>query len=125
MTMKYYVHDVPGRLRVKIPTIKGNAAEAEGIRDIVESMRGVKEVSINSVTGSVVVYYNPKSNDSRTILSRLKEHSYFDDSMVITNDAYIRDAATKAGESLRRAAMGWAVGKALEGSGLSFLTVLI
>ena len=40
--MSYYVHQVPGRLRIKSPSIKGNQKEAVVVEDLLKRMEGIK-----------------------------------------------------------------------------------
>ena len=57
--MNQYVHHVPGRLRVRVPSIKGNLAEASSLEKRIRAQRGVKNVQTSSLTGSVLVHYDP------------------------------------------------------------------
>ena len=57
--MDHYVHHVPGRLRVRVPSVKGNAGEASSLEKRIRSQRGVKDVQTNPLTGSVLVHYDP------------------------------------------------------------------
>jgi hypothetical protein len=122
--MSYYVHQVPGRVRVRIPEIRNNPYKAAEIENLL-NLQGVEKVEINHLTGSVVVMYNPQLLDSEGLLYVLREKGYYDSSRMITCDEHIQRAtnvvATKAG----RVFFGWAVGKALESSGLSLLAAFI
>ncbi len=123
--MQFYVHEVPGRLRVKIPTIKHNPAGADRVKDMIGGLGGVQSVAVTHVTGSVVAYFDSTAISSSDILSTLKQNGYFDDSRVITNEAYVKDAVSKAGQSVSRVMMSWLLGAALEDTGLGFLAALI
>jgi len=123
--MRYYVHKVPGRLRVKMPTIKKDLERGEQVEALLNSLHGVESVALNGVTGSVVVHYDPDLLGARDILDRLKEHDYFDESQAMTSDDYVQNAFSRAGGAVGRVLFGWAVGKVFEGTSLAFLTVLI
>jgi copper chaperone CopZ len=123
--MTYYVHDIPGRLRVKIPSVKGQTAKARAIQSLLRNIEGIESIRVNTVTGSVVVKYDPALALSQTILSILTENDCFDEDSAITLDRAVVEAGSKAGRALSKAFCGWAVGRALEGTGLSFLAVLI
>ena len=125
MKNKFYVHDIPGRLRVKIPMLKGKTEMSDSVLGLFRNMAGVKNVSVNNVTGSVVFQYDPAVVRSNQILDTLSHHRLFDGTKVISDDQYIEHAATKAGGAIGKAVMGWALGKAFEGSGLGLLAVLI
>jgi hypothetical protein len=126
--MNYYMHHVPGRLRIKIPHIKGKPSKDTEIRQLLSKLDGLEKVSVNIVTGSVVFYYDSDQLQPWQILSALEELRYIDPTNQIPHHspAYsIGTTGSKAGDALGRVFFGWAVGKALERTGLSFLTALI
>lgn len=123
--MQYYVHQVPGRLRVKIPSLKSNAEKAEQIKGLLEEWNGVQTASVNPVTGSVVVLYDRDALDSEEILEALENHGYLDTSGVVSSQDRDSGSFSRHQEVIGKALFGWAVGKALENTGFSFLTALI
>ena len=123
--MSYYLHVVPGRVRVKIPVIKGDERKAQEVENLLKGLRGIDSVSAYSLTGSVIVNYQRDVLDSEDILNVLKQQGYFDDSKIVTSDQYIQNAVSKAGQSIGKLLFGLAIEKAFEGSGLSFLSALI
>jgi len=123
--MTYYLHSVPGRLRVKIPSVKGQPQKAQAVQSLLRGMEGIESISISTVTGSVVVRYDPALLHSDPILSLLKQHDYFDETRAVTLDHAVGEAGSRVGHALSKAFCGWAVGRALEGTSLSFLAVLI
>ena len=122
--MTYYVHQVPGRMRVRIPQIRQNPYLAAEIESLLE-LKGVEKVVVNRLTGSVVVGYNPRWVDSNCLLRILIDHGYYDSRQAITCDEHIQRASHGAATRAGRFVFGWAVGKALEASGLSLLAALI
>jgi copper chaperone CopZ len=123
--LTYYVHNVPGRLRVRIPAVKNNPGKERDVQAVLGGVDGIESISVNTMTGSVVVKYDSKSLDSQQILKTLEDRNYFDEARAVTNDQYIEGAVSKAGQALGKAVLSWAVGKAFEASGLSFLAVFI
>ncbi|HEX8949887.1 MAG TPA: cation transporter [Dissulfurispiraceae bacterium] len=123
--MSYYIHNVPGRLRLKSPAVKRNKNSADALKMALSTMQGIATVDINLTTGSILVNYNPGMLDYRDIVSLLQRKGYFDTSRAITNDQYIRGAVSKAGQVVGKAVFGSVVEAALEGSALSFLAFLI
>ncbi|MGD9505058.1 MAG: HMA2 domain-containing protein [Syntrophobacteraceae bacterium] len=123
--MSYYLHDIPGRLRIRIPSLKGSASTAERVHDLLKTLCGVGEVTASTVTGSVVVLYDSESVSSREILDLLHEKGFFDVSRVVTSDQYVKTACSKAGQLVGKALFGLFVEKAFEGTPLALLTVLI
>jgi hypothetical protein len=122
--MTYYIHQVPGRLRVRIPQIRKNPHKAAEIEDLL-NLKGIEKVAINRVTGSIVAIYNPQMLDSDCLLRVLGERGYYDESRAVTCDEHIRRASHAAATKAGRVFFGWAVGKALESSGLSLLAAFI
>jgi len=123
--MSYYIHNIPGRLRVKTPLVKGSPNTAQDVQRLLEAIEGIDSTAANTLTGSVVINYNSKTVDSGRILDILQQKGYFDISKVKTNDVYMQDAVSKAGGIIGKALVGLFLEKAFEGSALSLLTVLI
>ncbi len=123
--MIIYVHDIPGRLRVKIPAIKGNSKGKRKIDQVFQGLEGINEIMVNTVTGSVLVNYDRRILKSSRILDALKKHGYSQESRTVTADQYIDRHVSKAGRVVGKALFSWVIGEALEGSGLSFLAALI
>jgi hypothetical protein len=123
--MGYYMHSVPGRLRIKTPQVKGNEEKAKDIESLLFCSRGVEKVSVNALTGSVVVHYDVKAVKDKCLIDLLEQNGYFKADKAITNDEYIHGAASKAGKLVWDAVFGSFVGMALEGTPLSFLSVIV
>lgn len=123
--MSYYMHNVPGRLRVKTPVIKGNTAMSERVTNFLDTVDGVTSITANTVTGSIVVLYDPLTVSHKQLVDALSRKGYFDHTKAVTNDQYVHKAASKASWTLGKVVFGAAVDMALEGSALSLLTVLL
>jgi len=123
--MSFYIHHIPGRLRVKIPMIQGDEKAVGKVQALLQHFEGIRSVSANTLTGSIVVNYDTSALCSEQILAALKANGYFDESRAVSSDQYIQATVSKVGREVSKAFFGWAVGKAFEGSGLSFLAVLI
>jgi cation transport ATPase len=50
-------HQVPGRMRLKVPGAKGDPELLEEIRQTLTSVPGIHDVEINDTTGSVTIHY--------------------------------------------------------------------
>lgn len=123
--MNHYIHDVPGRLRLKSPLIKGNKNAEHELKKALGTMVGVATVDINLITGSLLVNYNPKVLKRNDILNLLQRIGYYDATKTITNDEYIYTSALKAGQVLGKTLFRTLVGVALEDSPLSLITILL
>ena len=68
-----YVHALEGRLRIKVPEVKGAPLKAcEVERHLVQSP-GVDEVSASPTTGSVLILYNSRLIGQEELLFALQE----------------------------------------------------
>lgn len=123
--MEYYVHQVPGRLRVRIPVIRTEPCKSLEVKEILENLNAVHNITVNPVTGSVVVGYDDQAQSGESILACLAEHGYFDQPKAVTNDQYLQSAATKAGKTIGKVLFSWAIGRVLNGTPLSVLTALV
>jgi len=123
--MAYYLHKVPGRLRIQIPSLKRNSQRAQEVQDLLASLSGIKSTSVNTVTGSVIIHYDSDIAHSRTILTLLSRKNYIDVARAISSRQYVDTALAKAGPAVFKALLGFALDRALQGSPLSILTALI
>jgi copper chaperone CopZ len=123
--MSPYVHNVPGRMRVKIPVLRNNKSKVLEIQETLSLLEGVEEISANTVTGSIVVNYDPDALKPWEILGLLEDSGYLNQSKTIANDSSLNNGSSVAGEAIGKAIFGWAVGKAFERSGLSILAAFI
>jgi len=71
-----YVHAVEGRLRIKVPEVKGSSLKAREIEGHLALCPGVEEVSANPITGSVLVLYNPRLIGQEEIVLAFQEIGY-------------------------------------------------
>lgn len=123
--MKYYLHETPGRLRIKIPGLKGDAEALESVRDELVGLAGVREVTANVVTGSIVVMHHRNVLRTRDVLDLLEEQGHIDAASGAPTAVYNDQAFSKAGAVVGKALFGMAVERALAPSGLSFLAALL
>lgn len=121
----YYIHCVTGRIRIKTPEIKNNRYKAEAVKQTLNAMIGVYVNDINILTGSILVHYNPSAVNSEKIIDRLEKTGYFNSSLSISNDEYVKSAATKAGNFAAKTIFGAALDTVFAGSPLSMVTVFI
>ncbi|MCX7965350.1 MAG: heavy-metal-associated domain-containing protein [Syntrophorhabdaceae bacterium] len=96
--MNYYIHGIPGRLRLKSPIIKKNKVVAKEVEEMFESIKGINDVDVNLLTGSLLINYNPKMLKYNDIVELLEKKGYFDASRAITNDDYIKKTVSKVSE---------------------------
>jgi hypothetical protein len=61
------VHHVPGRLRVRVAELKNCAPKAAALESELAAISGITRVECRIVTGSVIVYYDPRSTDLTSV----------------------------------------------------------
>lgn len=71
--MSAYVHALNGRLRIKIPEIKGSPMRARELEDHFRLLTGMEQVSANPLTGSLLFLYDPDLLTQEEIFGELKE----------------------------------------------------
>ena len=71
-----YVHALEGRLRIKIPKVKGAAGQAQEVERHLRQSAGIEDVSANPTTGNVLIHYNSRLIDQEDIIFSLKEVGY-------------------------------------------------
>ncbi len=68
-------HHVPGRMRLKIPSAKGNEAVFEEIRQTLAVTPGIHDIEVNATTGSVTVHYSVDAHpELHTSIAQHQEH---------------------------------------------------
>ena len=122
--MQYYVHHVPGRLRIRIPSLRNNPTRAEEVKALL-NVAGTHKIKVNSLTGSVVIHFDRHRVSADNLLDRLKTNGFYREDRTVTLDAKLRQASSKAGRKVSRAMFGWAVGRVLEANGLSLIAAFI
>lgn len=123
--MAAYIHETPGRLRIKSARVRRNQLEAERAQIFMEDLRGVDTVSINTLTGSVVVNYNARRTSSRQILEALASEGHLDMKKSKRGEKTFEDILTDAGHKAARFLIGVALERVLGRTPLSFLTILV
>lgn len=66
-------HALPGRLRLKVARVKGDAAFARRVEERLRAVPALKAVTAAPLTGSVVVHYDPEAITSPPHLLALSE----------------------------------------------------
>ena len=66
-------HQVPGRIRMKVPSAKENPELLEQIKQTFSVIPGIEEVLVNPATGSIVLHYDTDRHDE--VHGRLQHHT--------------------------------------------------
>lgn len=123
--MSYEVHAVPGRLRIKIPGMRRNVRLAQEVNHRLNSLFGVESTSANTLTGSVIVCYDPEVITPSTILTFLSRENYIDSTKAVVNEQPAGGTFARASEVACKALLGLALDHAFKGSPLSILAAFI
>jgi Heavy metal associated domain 2 len=59
----HVVHHIPGRMRIKLPFLKGASAHSQQINDLLMPVEGLRQVDFNPITGSVLLHYDPEKHE--------------------------------------------------------------
>lgn len=127
--MSCYLHHVPGRVRIKSPYLKGRPVLAQELEEKVRVLPGIKVVSANALTGSLLVYYDEKRVNAGAITQLVSNETGIDLSTAAHPDQYVDDALAKTGKAvgskIGKAILGLVVGQIFEGSPLALLAAAI
>lgn len=125
--MSYLLHKIPGRVRIKVPTIRYSPGGAPVVQDLLETLPGVEKAHCNPVTGSVVVYYDESVTSPDEFIAALKERGHLNAARVGGSDAQPLEGftAAKAGQIVARALLNVALDAALKNTPFSLLTIFI
>jgi len=93
--MTYYIHDIPGRLRIRSPLVKHNSRAEKDIIELLGYLSGIESIAVNTATGSFLIHYDPSRASSHAIVAVLTKYGYFDPRGALTSDDYLRGAAAK------------------------------
>ncbi len=124
--MSYYLHEVPGRLRIKMPVLRRNPKLVQEIESLLRNFSGIKSSSVNSMTGSVVVNYDPDCVTSGAILAILAKEGYIDLRRALPTQKGLDDTLANAlGQAASKALISFAIERMFQGSPLSIVAALI
>lgn len=76
MPKSHYMHVLDGRFRIRVPEIRGSSQRADEVEQFLMGVVGITEVTVNPLTGSVLVYYQPRKICHRRIYSLLRSQGY-------------------------------------------------
>ncbi|QOZ31026.1 HMA2 domain-containing protein [Bradyrhizobium sp. CCBAU 53421] len=66
-------HQIPGRIRMKVPSAKESPELLEQIKQTFSVIPGIEEVIVNPATGSIVLHYDTERHDE--FHGRLEHHT--------------------------------------------------
>ncbi|MDR3603382.1 MAG: hypothetical protein P4L38_02015 [Syntrophaceae bacterium] len=123
--MGFYVHETPGRLRLKIPSLKRNVELADELTLLLCEKQGIDSIEVNALTGSIKINFDESQVTSTTLLNLLSQEGHIDLAKLVSSSRYMDTVFSQAGWVASKAIVGLALDKALEGSSLSIIAALI
>ncbi len=96
--MKYYIHYVPGRIRIQTPIIHDNSQKAVEFEAVIKKVKGISDVDIHTTTGSAVIHFDEREINCEQIIGVLEKNNYFSLSEAETVDNLIEKITKKAYE---------------------------
>jgi hypothetical protein len=82
-----YIHHIPGRLRVRSAAIKKNETSAQALRRLLATTEGVTSTQVNTLTGSVVIRYDPGLTSGQALTDLLRDRGYLTSSSIASTPA--------------------------------------
>ena len=127
--MSCYLHHVPGRIRIKTPYVEGKSANAIELEKRLRAIAGVRLVSANALTGSILVYYDETTTNAGPIVDMVSKETNIDLSTAAHPDQYVDEALSRTGlmvgQKIGKVALGIVIGQLFEGSPLGLLAAVI
>ena len=77
-----YLHVLDGRVRIKLPQVKGAPKRALAVEQLLLGLNGVTDVTANPITGNVLVLFTSAVISQHDILAVLQKTGYFSDDHV-------------------------------------------
>ena len=104
--MGYYIHDIPGRLRIESSVLKNNEAHAQKFEAFVKSIPGVTAVEMRVDIGSATMHYDRTRIDHTKLIELLDKSGYFDHLKAKTLDDCIEEEVEEVANVVIKAAVG-------------------
>ena len=122
--MSYYVHNIPGRLRVRCAQLKRDTCKATNLCETLKTMVGVHKTELNQKAGSLLVHYDSEQLTADDILYVAHKAGCLEQ-IISKSRASSRPISTAAGIMLGNALFGTVVKKSVEASMLSLFKVAL
>jgi heavy-metal-associated domain-containing protein len=74
-----YLHVLDGRLRIKLPQVKGAPQRARAVEQLLLGLNGVTNVTANPTTGNVLVLFTSAVIGQHDIIAALQKTGYLRD----------------------------------------------
>ncbi len=121
----FIVHSLPGRLKLKIMTIKYSRERAAAISEHLMELPGIINIDIKPLTGSLIIEYQKKIVNEQAITGHLESDGITLDQDTSSLKRPARKTVEKVSTKIGQAVFSTIMGKVLEKTGLGLLAVFI
>jgi hypothetical protein len=113
-------------MRIKIRSLKHRPDKVAAVQSLFDDLPAVIGAKASDITGSLLLVYDPDLIDPLELVALLRQNGYLrENAGRLVNRAAQPGVATRLTRTVGKAAVSWAVGKALESNGLGLLAALI
>jgi hypothetical protein len=121
----FYLHAVPGRLKIKGEEFKKRANLKEKLRSELSVFDGIKDIEHNPNTGSIIIWYDQKALSATTILEHLERAGFLNQKNLLSHEDYLIHTSLNFGKRIGKMLADSLAEPLLGGSSLVFLFKLI
>lgn len=121
--MSYYIHSVPGRLRVQASRLRHASCNVQQLCTAFKELSGIQNHKFNRKAGSILVQYDETEVTAQDIMYQMHKAGCLDAQFMMTSNTH--SAANRVGSLLGNALFGTLVKKGLETSVTSLAKALI
>jgi len=95
LPMEYYIHQVPGRIRIQTPVLHNNPQKTDEFTQNIKKIDGMQSLKINPLTGSALLLYDEKKINCEQLIGILEKYGYFDLAKSTTSDELVKHISEK------------------------------
>jgi len=121
----FYLHVVPGRLKIKGEEFKKRANLKEKLKSELNIFDGIKDIEYNPNTGSIIIWYDQKALSATTILEHLERVGFLNQKNLLSHEDYLIHTSLNFGKRIGKMLADSLAEPLLGGSSLVFLFKLI
>ena len=93
--MEYYIHHVPGRMRIQTPVLYNNPQKTGEFTKNIKNITGMQSLKINPLTGSALMLYDEKKINCEQLIGILEKYGYFNLAKSTTSDELVEHISEK------------------------------
>ena len=93
--MEYYIHQVPGRLRIRTPLLHNNPQKTDEFTKNIKNINGMLSLKVNPLTGSALLLYDERKINCEQLIGILEKYGYFNLAKSTTSDELVQHISEK------------------------------